>query len=145
MQSVNIKLIELIPTKYPSVFQIQLNLNMQTRYIGKLDTAGDGTFITQRKPEHIFHKYGGAQGSLGINHSLLIDESIPFKWIVIDIDGHKLVTSRLYMLTHGKYFKFGNQGFELQCFLPINEFGISKARELEARQVIQENLFSEAV
>ena len=145
MLSESTKLIGIIPTKYPSVFQIQLNLNMQTRYIGKLDTAGDGTFITQRKPEHIFHKHGGALGSLGINHSLLIDESIPFKWIVIDIDGHKLVTSRLYMLTHGKCYKFGNQGFELQCFLPLSEFGLNKAREFEARQLIQENLFSEAV
>ncbi len=141
MQSENTKLIELIPTKYPSVFQIQLNLNMQTRYIGKLDTAGDGTYLTQRKPQHLFKKLN----AIGINHSLLIDESIPFKWIVIDIDGHKLVTSRLYMLTHGKCYKFGNQGFELQCFLPLEEFGLSKARNFEARQVIQENLFSEAV
>ncbi len=141
MQSKNKKLLELIPTRYPSVFQVRLNLEMQTRFIGKLDTAGEGTFLTQRKPKHIFHKYGGEDGSLGINHTLLTDESIPFKWIVIELEGHKLLTSRLYFLTHGKNFKFGGQGFELQCFLPIAEFGLNKAREFEARQVIQENLF----
>lgn len=141
MHSENKKLLELIPTKYPSVFQVQLNLEMQTRFIGKLDSAGDGTFITKRKAEHLFIK----TNSLGINHSLLSDESIPFKWIVIDYEGHKLITSRLYMLTHGKCFKFGAQGFELQCFLPLSEFGLNKAREFEARQVVQESLFAEAV
>ena len=140
-QDKNTKLIELIPTRYPSVFQVQLSLEMQTRYVGKLDTAGDGTFLTNRKPEHIFHKYGGEHGSLGINHSLLTDETIPFKWLVIDFPGKKFVTSRLYMLTHGKCFKFGSQGFELQCFLPVDQFGLNKAREFEARQLIQENLF----
>ena len=141
MHSENTKLVELIPTRYTSVFQVQLNLEMQTRYIGKLDKAGDGTFLTTRKPEHIFNKYGGEQGSLGINHSLLTDETISFKWLVIDFPGRKFVTSRLYMLTHGKCFKFGNQGFELQCFLPLSEFGLNKTRECESRQVIQENLF----
>ncbi|MHB8853601.1 MAG: hypothetical protein ACYC6P_09640 [Ignavibacteriaceae bacterium] len=139
------KLLGLFPTKFPSVSQVQLNLEMQTRYIAKLDTAGEGTLLTNRKPNHIFHKYGGEQGSLGINHSHLTDESIPFKWIVIDFDGHKLVTSRLYFLSRGKCYQFGKSGFELQCFLPLSEFGLNKAREFEARQLIQENLFSEAV
>ena len=135
MYNTNTKLIELIPTKYPSVFQVQLNLEMQTRFIGKLDTAGDGTFLTNRKPQHLFNK----TNSLGINHYLLTDESIPFRWIVIDYDGRKLVTSRLYILTHGKCFKFNS--FDLQTFLSLPEFGLNRAREFEARQVIQENLF----
>ncbi len=137
----NNKQIELIPAKYRSVFGVQLNLEMETRYIGKLDTSGDGTFITNRRPKHLFKK----TNSVGINHKLLIDESIPFRWIVIDYDGQKLVTSRLYMLTHGKCFKFGSQGYELQCFLPLPEFGLNRAREFDTRQVIQENLFAEAV
>lgn len=139
MHSKNKKLLELIPTKYPSVFNVQLNLEYQTRFIGKLDTAGDGTFFTNRKPQHLFKKLN----AIGINHSLLVDESIPFKWIVISFESRKLVTSRLYFLTFGKCFKFGNQGFELQCFLPIEKFGLNEAREFEARQVIQENLFAE--
>ena len=132
------KLISLKQTKNPSVFEVQLNLEMETRYIGKLDLTGDGTFLTLRKPQHLFKKLN----AIGINQTLLNDESIPFKWIVVDFEGHKLVTSRLYWLNFGKCFKFGRQGFELQCFLPLNEFVIDKARGFEARQVIQENLFS---
>ncbi|MCK9212090.1 MAG: hypothetical protein M0P61_14710 [Ignavibacteriaceae bacterium] len=131
------KLIELIPTKYHSVYNVQLNLQEQTRYIGKVDIASEGTFLSDRKQKHIFRK----TNSLGINHSLLVDESIPFKWIVIDFEGRKLVTSRLYFLTHSQCFQFGNKGFELQCFLPLELFGIQKAREFEAAQTL--NLFQE--
>jgi len=137
MHSENTKLIGLIPTKYSSIFTVQLNLQEQTRYIGKIDLAGQGTFFTERKQKHVFRK----TNSIGINHSLLVDESIPFKWIVIDFEGRKLVTSRLYFLTHGKCFQFGDKGFELQCFLPIEEFGLNKARAFEAYQTLE--LFGE--
>lgn len=130
------KLIELIPTKYHSVYNIQLNLEEQTRYIGKVDIASEGTFLTVRKLKHLFRK----TNSLGINRTLLVDESIPFKWIVIDFEGRKLVTSRIYFLTFGKCFQFGNKGFELQCFLPLELFGVEKARAFEAAQTL--SLFS---
>jgi hypothetical protein len=145
MQGKSNKLLELIPTKYPSVFRVQVNLEMQTRYIGKLDTAGEGTFLTNRKRKHIFRKYGRPEGSLGINHSLLTDESIPFKWIMVEFEGRKLVTSRLYFLTHSKSFQFGKAGFELQSFLDLDKFGVNKAREFEAHQVIQRDLFGKEV
>ena len=131
------KLIELIPTKHHSVFTVQLNLESQTRWIGKYDVAGEGTYVAQRQQKHLFRK----TNSLGINHSLLVDESIPFKWIVIDFEGRKLVTTRLYFLSFGKCFRFGNKGFELQCFLPLESFGINKARGFEAAQTL--NLFQE--
>ena len=130
--------ITLIPTSQPNIFDIKLDLSFQSRFIGKLDTAGDGTFLTTRKPEHLFKK----TNSIGINYSLLVDDKIPFKWIVIDYEHHKLVTSRNYFLTFGKCFKFGNQGFELQCFLPLVLFGIDKARYFESQRTIQQNLFS---
>jgi hypothetical protein len=136
MHSENTKLIGLIPTKYSHLFNVQLNLSFQTRYIGKIDFAGDGTFTTNRKSKHIFKKLN----ALGVNHSLLIDESIHFKWIVIEYEGRKLVTSRHYFLTHGKCYQFGKVGFELQCFLPLDKFGLNEAREFEANQM---TLFSE--
>lgn len=132
MHCENTKLIGLIPTKYPSVFTVKLNLEAQTRYIGKIDIAGEGTFITERKQKHLFRK----TNSLGINHSLLVDELIPFTWIMIDFEGRKLVTSRLYFLTHGKCFQFTGKGFELQCFLPLELFGLQNARALEAAQTL---------
>ena len=135
MQSENNKLLELIPTKYPSVFNIQLNLEFETRYIATLDTAGQGTLLINRKEKHLHRK----TNSLGINHQLLTDNSIPFTWIVINYAGHKLVTSRLFFLSYGKCYKFNN--WDLQCFLSINKFGLNAAREFESRKVIQENLF----
>jgi len=138
------KNLELIPTKFSSVYNVSLDLGFEVRHIGQVDFAGQGTFLTHRKPKHIFSNHGGNQGSLGINYSLLTDESIPFQWIVIDYANHKLVTSRLYFLTHGKCFKFANQGFELQCFLPITSFGLNRAREFEDSLTIQGNLFERA-
>ena len=133
--------IELIPTGNPSIFDVQLKLEFQSRFIGKVDTTGDGTFLTIRKSEHLFKKIN----AIGINYSLLKDERTPFKWIVIDYQHHKLITSRNYFLTYGKCFKFGNQGFELQCFLPLILFGIDKARLHEAQRTIQHNLFAEVM
>ncbi|MGD1006039.1 MAG: hypothetical protein ABR980_02270 [Ignavibacteriaceae bacterium] len=118
------KQIELIPTQYASVFNVQLKLVMETRFIGKVDIAGEGKFLTQRKLKHILKK----TNSLGVNHQLLINESIKFRWIIIDFEGHKYITSRLYFLTHGQIYTFGNAGFEKQIFLPLNEFGINRAR-----------------
>lgn len=141
MQRKDSKLIELIPTSYSHVYTVQLNLPMCTRHIGQLDTAGEGTFLTNRKPKHFFRR----TNSLGLNHSLLTDESIQFKWVRILYDGHSLITSRLYFLTHGRCFKFGNAGFELQCFLPLAEFGINKARAFEAEQTEQLTLWGAAV
>ena len=134
----NKKLLELIPTKYPSVFNVSLDLEHQRRSIGKIDFAGEGTFTTLRNERHLFRK----TNSLGINYHLLADEKIPFKWIVIDYCGRKLISTRNYFLKKGKAFQFSKKGFELQIFVPINELNIHTAREFEAKQTIQGNLFA---
>lgn len=130
-------MIHLIPTKQPDVYQVQLSLDFQNRYIGRLDISGEGTFTTSRKPEHLFKKLN----SIGLNLELLKDTTIYFKWIIINFEFGKLITSRNYFLKFGKCFKFQNSGFELQCFLPVNEFGIGKARLFESRKIVQESLF----
>lgn len=124
----------------PYCYQLELDLPMQRRYIGKIDTGGDGgTFFTKRKQKHVFRK----TNSLGINYALLNNPNIKFKWIVIDFEGRKLVTSRLYFNTYGKPFQFSKKDFELQVFLPIDEFGIEKARAFEKALGIQTEMFSE--
>lgn len=137
--------LKLIPTKNPQRFQVQLNLNFQTRYIGKLDISGEGTFLTNRKQKHVFRKLN----ALGINSELLHDSNIPFKYIRIsftDESGIKknLETTREYFLRKGTTFQFGLKGFELQIFLPICEFGINKAIQLEKQLGVQENLFHQS-
>lgn len=141
MQSKHNNTIELVQTNSSSLYKVKLNLTFETRFIGTLDNTGDGTFTTQRNPQHLFRKLN----ALGINYELLNSTDIPFKWILIDFDGKRLVTSRKYFLEMGKYLKFTAQGFEPQIFLPLSKFGVDKARLFEANKTIQSDLFSEVV
>lgn len=126
----------LTPTKNKSIFDVFLNLPFEKRWLGKIDTTNK-SFITTRKPQHLFKKLN----AIGLNLELLKDTAIPFKDIVIEYESQKLITSRDYFLTHGKCFKFGSRGFEYQKFLPLSEFGLSKVEEYESRQCVQQSLF----
>ena len=130
------KNLSLIPTKYPHVFNVQLKLDHETRYIGKLDKAGEGTFSTKRTPKLLFRK----TNSLGINLELL--QRFDFKWIVISYCGKRLVTTKNYFLSHGKVFTFRKAGFEEQCFLPLDLWGAERAIAYERSVCSQAELFS---
>lgn len=132
------ELIQLIPTEHSHVFQVKLNLDNQTRYIGKLDTAGEGTFFTNRTEKHLFKKLH----ALGINYFLLSHSSIPFKNIVINYCGQKLQSTREYFLKKGKTFQFSKKGFELQQFVPIDELNLKTVRFFEQSNGFQEDLFN---
>jgi hypothetical protein len=130
--------IELLPTKHSGLFIVKLRLEHQTRYIGKIDIAGDGTLITTRKEKHLFKK----TNSLGINYELLIDSKIKFKWIIISYNKQKLISTRNYFLKKGKPFQFSNKGFELQIFVPIDELNVNIAQQFEQSLGVQQDLFS---
>jgi hypothetical protein len=130
--------LHLAPTKLPSVFTIELRLGFETRYIGKLDRAGEGTFMCKRTEKHLHRK----TGSLGINQELV--RRFDFRWIVIEYAGRRLVTTKLYLLHHGRVFTFGKAGFESQIFLSLDDFGERKALEFETTLVQQGELFAEA-
>lgn len=129
--------IALIATKHSHLFTVQLKLEHQTRYIGKIDTAGDGTFLTKRNENQIFHK----TNSVGINYSLLVDESIRFKNIVISYNGKKLYSTREYFLKKGKAFQFSNRSFELQLFICLDELNRPTVRRFEDSNWIQQDFF----
>lgn len=131
------KNLELLPTKHPHIFRVKLNLEFQTRYIGTLDTSGAGKFITERREKHLFKK----THSLGITESLLTSPDIDFKFIIISFNGHKLITTRFYFVTHSKVFTF--KGFEKQYFLPVELFGLDKAEQHEKSLTKQLALFEE--
>jgi len=118
--------IKLIATKHRNVVNVQLNLDGQKRHLGQIDFAYNGTLITERKENHRLR----AGNAFGINYSLLVDESISFKNIVVIYEGRKLITTRLFFLTHGQYLKFKN--FDAQVFLNINLFGSPQAEAFEA-------------
>lgn len=131
---------QLIQTKSSHIFQVKLNLQNQTRYIGTLNSIGDGIFFTSRNSRHLFRK----TNSLGLNYSLLSSESIKFKWIVIYYNGKKLISSRNYFLKKGKAFQFSKKGFELQQFVPVDELNLKTVRFFESSTSYQLDLFSYA-
>jgi len=112
--------IQLVQTSAPNKFKVKLILPDEVRWIGELNAFKEGTFFTKRRKEHLFKKLN----ALGISHQILISEELDYKWIVIDYDGKRLVTSREYFLAHGKLLHFKDKGFEPQVFLPLSEFGI---------------------
>jgi len=131
------KNLELIPTKYSHLFKVKLNLELQSRYIGNLDKSGQGKFITERNKNHLFKK----TNSLGLNGTLLTSPEIDFRLIVFNFNGKKMITTRLYFVTHSKVFVFN--GFEKQYFLPVHEFGLDKAEKYEKSLSKQLSLFEE--
>lgn len=118
---------------------VYLPTNGKNRRLGTLDQAGDGTFQTTRKLEHIFRK----TQSMGLSYDLLTNEDIDFKWIVITLNNKSLVTSRAYFLQYGYIHQF--KGWDVQVMLPLNLFGIDKARAFDAKRekAVQQNLFGE--
>lgn len=123
----NDSIVELQQTKKVNIYKVVLRLEFETRFIGIICITSEGIFFCKRKASHLFKK----QSDLGLNHELLTSPSIKFKWIVIDFDGSRFVTSRKYFLAKGKQYQFGKKGFEPQVFLPLAEFGIEKARAFE--------------
>ena len=136
MQEVSCSIIELAESLKENLLEVKLHLEFETRHIGVICTSSSGTFFCKRNTSHLFRK----QNALGINKELLSSPSIKFKWIVIEFAGQRLVTSRKYFLAKGKQFQFGKKGFELQVFLPLDEFGIEKAREFDRNNGEQSSL-----
>ena len=138
-QNQNTQNLRLIQTKFAYVLNVQLNLDAETRYIGRLDEAGDGTFYTRRSQQHLHRK----TNSLGINLELVQRQDFHFKWIIIEFDGQKLITSREFLLYHGSIFDFRRAGFEKQIFLRLEYWGEDKARAFERTLCNQVELFEE--
>ncbi len=139
MQNKTNQQIELLQTKHPHVFNVKLNLAHQSRFIGRIDTSGEGTFVTQRTEKHLFRK----SNSLGLSYSLLSDENIKFKWIVISLNGQNFISTRNYFLKNGKAYQFSNKGFELQIFVTLDELNLKTAEQFENSIGHQEDFFNE--
>lgn len=139
--------IQLVQTDKSHVFNVKLTISGKSKFIGVLDESSEGTFIAVRKEKHLFRM----NDSLGVNYELLSSGHIPFKWIVIDYCGQKLISTREYFLHKGKVMQFNKQGYELQILVPIREMNIHTARKFEAEQEKKRNnlqsldLFNKAV
>ena len=130
--------IKLIPTKNPNRFTVQLDLPSGKRYIGHINTAGDGAFITEKQKKHIYRKYN----SFGVSYDLLHNPNIEFKWIIIMYQGNEYTSTREYYLQKGKITNFTNKGYELQLHVPLEELNIETVNKFEATKPNQLNLFN---
>ncbi len=131
--------IKLVPTTNKNRFRIQLSLPTETRYIGFLDTSGEGYYITERKKKHIYKKFN----SFGVSYDLIHNPNIEFRWIIIRCDGQEYISTRDYFRVNGKVSNFTNKGFELQLHIPIDELNIESIEKFENSYPVQLNFFSE--
>jgi hypothetical protein len=94
---------------------LRLNGTSRSRCLGVI--SGE-TFYTQRKTEaHLMRTLE----DIGFNWHLI--KRGTFNKVVVEIsDGRILRTTREHILQCGSTKFFKNQGFELQIFLPINQF-----------------------
>jgi hypothetical protein len=139
-------LVSLIPGKRPSLFAVRLNTFPVPRFIGELEGN------TYRKRIHSGPHTLHNAGAIGINAAVLTHPDIPVKWIAVDVDGTKLVTSKRFLLANGHPFKYRN--YEPQFALPLDLWGVDKARAWEEEEdkrerqrrerAAQGNLFEEA-
>ena len=130
--------VKLIPTKNPNRFTVQLELLSEKRYIGYLDTSGDGYFITEKQKKHLYRKFN----SFGVSYNLLHNSNINFKWIIIKYQGIEYISTRDYFKHKGKVTNFTKKGFELQLHVPLEELNIETVNKFEATRPIQLNLFN---
>jgi len=138
MQYKNTTSLRLVQLQHKNKFEVLLSLPSGVRKIGFLDLSHqEGIFSTYRTRKHLFRK----TNSLGLNHQLLTSNEIKFKWIIMDFEEQMLVTTRQYFLAKGNVLIFGQQGFELQVFLPLSEFGKEKALAFEQTIPAQPSLF----
>ncbi len=134
MLQFNIQNIFLSPTKLSSIWTVELRLPFETRYVGKLDKAGEGTFLCKRKEKHLHRK----TNSLGVNLELL--QRFDFKWICVEYCGQKLFTTKMYLLNYGKVFTYEKSG-DTQVFLPFDLWGEKKSLDYEKQLHSQGDLF----
>lgn len=100
--------------------RIQLTFNGQTHPIGEMVEVGDTWTFYKRvnRDKHYFRKLK----AYGINY-LLISSLNPDTQIVIDeIQGDMYKTTAGEIVAKGKFLNFKREGYELQIFLPLEEW-----------------------
>lgn len=105
------------------------------RKIGKINPK-KRTFITERYQRHVMK----VNNAIGIAHVVLkkLKESNEIDFVAIHF--HDKLKDRLlkttvdYYLNNAEFLKFEKNSLELQCFLPIEKFGLREAKKWEKSQ-----------
>ena len=102
------------------------------RKVGKVNLK-KRTFLTERYPKHIMR----ANNGVGIAHVVLkkLKESNEIDFVAVqyhdNLKDRLLRTTINYYLSNAQYMKFSANDLELQCFLPIEQFGLRLAKKWE--------------
>jgi hypothetical protein len=131
--------IRLLPTKNPDRFSVRLKSLRRNRRIGLFDRSGEGTFKTERKPEHLHQN----TNSIALNAEFVRDYD--FRWIIVEYGGDLLVTTKPYLIHHGTTRAYPAMQFEEQIFLPLQLWGRERAIAFEKTYCIQGELFEESI
>jgi hypothetical protein len=117
-------LISLIAKRRQGEFAVRLNTSPHPRFIGTLK----GDTLTKRINEkrHVLHN-GDA---IAFASALVLHSSIPFRWLVVDVDGVKFTTSRDFFVHHATAFQY--RGQEPQLGLAKSLWGKELALKWEA-------------
>lgn len=92
--------------------------------IGSLFHLGDNSFLYEKrvKNANIFKK----SNSWGINYHILNNLGSKGKIRLYANDGKTYEINKETALKYGKFMNFKNQGFELQFFIPLERWEITK-------------------
>jgi len=116
--------------KNGKVFLILPNKKFKsTRNIGYIRNR---TFCTLKKENHLFREFN----AFGLNYKLLNEGEKYFDLIRIEYDFRILETSRKFYLANGKFKHFQQNNLEKQIFLPLELYGMERAKSWEQELVL---------
>lgn len=91
----------------------------------------DRTFCSLKKENHLYRLLN----AFGLNYKLLNEGEKYFDNIRIEYDFGILETTRKFYLANGKFKHYGQNHLEKQIFLPLEQYGIERAKNWEQDQV----------
>lgn len=97
--------------------KLRLTAERRARILGVIDCATRSFHVERKRSRHLFRKYR----AYGFNHYVLAN-AVTFDRVVIEDEYTKWSVPREYILAHGQYLHFKNNGgFELQIFIALDK------------------------
>ena len=118
--------VHLIPTRNPSLFNVELHLPFKTAYPGKLDVSGQGCFRARKTLDQLHKKLN----AWGVCAELV--ERFNFKWVSLLCEGREYITTTGFLRRFGKRLTYRNH--EAQYFLPIGMWGVDAVQAFEKQE-----------
>jgi hypothetical protein len=112
------------------ILYLKLKSETKKRKIGVITKSTRTMQVTRNLERHLFQK----TFSWGFNDYILRNKTLFDKIWLKDNGGYEWVIPVDYILEHGHYLHFQNQGFERQIFIKLLEIEQFKVKEEEKRR-----------